>query len=207
MMQAHKILNVSPEATAEEVKRAYHRLAFRHHPDRGGDQRQFVRLCEAYRDQMRLCEKRKTALRDRCLYYTEPDDFVETRGESPAPETSQPKTEPPLSKPAPIRDPFARSLLSRCTSVLRWDETAIFPLFVTIACTMLVTLQVGTTASVGGFAASFVFVLSLLAIPGVLGAIVGCTSHRHFRLLYSQIVLLITAGMTLANPGVLFAIQ
>lgn len=42
------ILGVAPDANDEEIKKAYKRLAMKHHPDRGGDQAQFQSVQEAY---------------------------------------------------------------------------------------------------------------------------------------------------------------
>jgi DnaJ-class molecular chaperone len=47
-MQAHSILGVSPSATLDEVKKAYKKLAMKHHPDRGGDPAKFKEIHEAY---------------------------------------------------------------------------------------------------------------------------------------------------------------
>lgn len=44
----YQILGVSKDASADEIKRAYRRLALEHHPDKGGDQEKFKELSEAY---------------------------------------------------------------------------------------------------------------------------------------------------------------
>jgi molecular chaperone DnaJ len=45
----YDILGVSKSATADEIKRAYRKLAMEHHPDRhGGDDKQFKEISEAY---------------------------------------------------------------------------------------------------------------------------------------------------------------
>lgn len=48
MKDYYKILGVARDATADDVKRAYRRLAMQHHPDRGGDQALFQDINEAY---------------------------------------------------------------------------------------------------------------------------------------------------------------
>lgn len=49
MMNYYEVLGVSPTATADEIKRAYRRLASQHHPDKGGDTQKFQAVEEAYR--------------------------------------------------------------------------------------------------------------------------------------------------------------
>mgnify|MGYP001597733117 FL=1 len=44
----YKILGVARNATKEEIKKAYRRLAHRYHPDKGGDEKHFKEINEAY---------------------------------------------------------------------------------------------------------------------------------------------------------------
>ena len=48
-MTYYEILGVGDKATAEEIKRAYRKLASQHHPDKGGDKNQFQEIEQAYR--------------------------------------------------------------------------------------------------------------------------------------------------------------
>ena len=48
MKNYYQILGVSPQASADDVKRAYRKLASQHHPDKGGDTAQFQEIQEAY---------------------------------------------------------------------------------------------------------------------------------------------------------------
>lgn len=48
-MDHYATLGVARNATTEEIKRAYRRLASQHHPDKGGDTKRFQQIEEAYR--------------------------------------------------------------------------------------------------------------------------------------------------------------
>lgn len=44
----YEILGVSKNASADEIKKAFRKLAVKHHPDRGGDEKKFKEINEAY---------------------------------------------------------------------------------------------------------------------------------------------------------------
>lgn len=44
----YQILGISKNASQEEIKNAYRKLAHKHHPDKGGDERKFKEINEAY---------------------------------------------------------------------------------------------------------------------------------------------------------------
>jgi DnaJ family protein A protein 2 len=44
----YNTLNVSKDANATEIKKAYKKLAIKHHPDKGGDEEEFKKISEAY---------------------------------------------------------------------------------------------------------------------------------------------------------------
>ena len=48
MEDFYKVLGVSENATQDEIKKAYRKLAVEHHPDKGGDESQFKKISEAY---------------------------------------------------------------------------------------------------------------------------------------------------------------
>lgn len=47
-MNYYDVLGVHKQASEEEIKKAYKKLAMKHHPDRGGDAEQFKKINEAY---------------------------------------------------------------------------------------------------------------------------------------------------------------
>lgn len=47
-MDYYKTLGVGRNATSDEIKKAYRSLAMKHHPDRGGDEKKFKEISEAY---------------------------------------------------------------------------------------------------------------------------------------------------------------
>ena len=56
-MDYYNKLGVNKSASQDEIKRAYKKLAMKHHPDRGGDQKTFQEINEAY-DTLKDNEKR-----------------------------------------------------------------------------------------------------------------------------------------------------
>jgi DnaJ-class molecular chaperone len=44
----YQILGIAPNASADDIKRAYRKLASQHHPDKGGDTARFQEIQEAY---------------------------------------------------------------------------------------------------------------------------------------------------------------
>lgn len=58
----YNILGVSKQATADEIKRSYRRLAIKKHPDKGGNVEEFKKIVEAYEI---LSDNEKRAVYDR----------------------------------------------------------------------------------------------------------------------------------------------
>lgn len=47
-MDYYEVLGVTKTATQDEIKKAFHKLAHKHHPDKGGDEKKFKEINEAY---------------------------------------------------------------------------------------------------------------------------------------------------------------
>jgi molecular chaperone DnaJ len=62
MADYYKILGIPKNASQEEIKKAYYRLAHKYHPDKGGDEKRFKEINEAYQI---LSDKEKRAQYDR----------------------------------------------------------------------------------------------------------------------------------------------
>ncbi|MDD2731757.1 MAG: molecular chaperone DnaJ [Candidatus Pacebacteria bacterium] len=62
MKDYYEILGVSRNASSEEIKKAFHKLAHIHHPHKGGDEKKFKEINEAYQV---LSNKEKRAQYDR----------------------------------------------------------------------------------------------------------------------------------------------
>jgi DnaJ family protein A protein 2 len=55
---AKEILELDSNFTPEQVKQNYHRLSLKHHPDKGGDTNDFIKITQAY--EFRLGKKHYT---------------------------------------------------------------------------------------------------------------------------------------------------
>ena len=62
MKDYYKILDVAKGASQDEIKKAFRKLAHKYHPDRGGDEKKFKEINEAYQT---LSDKNKRAQYDR----------------------------------------------------------------------------------------------------------------------------------------------
>jgi molecular chaperone DnaJ len=62
MKDYYEVLGLSRDASQEEVKKAYRKLAHKYHPDKGGDEKKFKEISEAYRV---LSDKEKRAQYDK----------------------------------------------------------------------------------------------------------------------------------------------
>lgn len=60
-MDYYELLGVTKVASQEEIKKAFHKLAHKHHPDKGGDEKKFKEINEAYQV---LSDKTKRAQYD-----------------------------------------------------------------------------------------------------------------------------------------------
>ena len=60
-MDYYEILGIAKTASQEEIKKAFHKLAHKHHPDKGGDEKKFKEINEAYQV---LSDKTKRAQYD-----------------------------------------------------------------------------------------------------------------------------------------------
>ncbi len=61
-MDYYQVLGVSKDASEEDIKKAYRKLAHKYHPDKGGDEKKFKEINEAYQV---LSNKEKRAQYDR----------------------------------------------------------------------------------------------------------------------------------------------
>ena len=60
-MDYYELLGVQKTASQDEIKKAFHKLAHKHHPDKGGDEKKFKEINEAYQV---LSDKTKRAQYD-----------------------------------------------------------------------------------------------------------------------------------------------
>jgi DnaJ-class molecular chaperone len=60
-MNYYEALGITKSASQEEIKKAFHKLAHKYHPDKGGDEKKFKEINEAYQV---LSDKSKRAQYD-----------------------------------------------------------------------------------------------------------------------------------------------
>ena len=60
-MNYYEVLGVPKSASQDEIKKAFHKLAHKYHPDKGGDEKKFKEINEAYQV---LSDKQKRAQYD-----------------------------------------------------------------------------------------------------------------------------------------------
>lgn len=60
-MNYYELLEIKKDATEKEIKKAYRKLALKHHPDKGGNEEKFKQISEAYQI---LSDKKKRTLYD-----------------------------------------------------------------------------------------------------------------------------------------------
>ena len=73
----YQILGVSRDASPEEIKKAFHILAHKHHPHKGGDEKKFKEINEAYQI---LSNKEKRTQYDRFGQVFEGEPGFSTQG-------------------------------------------------------------------------------------------------------------------------------
>jgi len=80
MKDYYEILGVARDASSEDIKRAFHKLAHKHHPHKGGDEKKFKEINEAYQI---LSDKEKREQYDKFGDTSEGSDFNWAWGNSP----------------------------------------------------------------------------------------------------------------------------
>ena len=58
MSTPYQTLGVQETASDQDIKKAYKKLAFQHHPDKGGDAKKFQEISEAY-ESIKTADKRQ----------------------------------------------------------------------------------------------------------------------------------------------------
>lgn len=84
MKDYYKILGVNPDASEEEIRQAYYKLAHKYHPDKGGDPEKFKEINEAYQV---LSDKEKRRQYDMYGRVFETEDVFKTEWFWPRTET------------------------------------------------------------------------------------------------------------------------
>ena len=76
-MDYYEVLGITKGASQEEIKKAFHKLAHKYHPDKGGDEKKFKEINEAYQV---LSDKNKRAQYDQFGRVFDGSDGFSTQG-------------------------------------------------------------------------------------------------------------------------------
>lgn len=88
-MAPHEILGISLSADRETIKRAYRQKARQHHPDRGGDAKQFIDIRRAYDEMLSIqCSSGSIPPRQSAKDVDRPDGNPRSRATSTSNETN-----------------------------------------------------------------------------------------------------------------------
>lgn len=78
--EARRLLNLGEAATLKEIRQAYRRLAFRHHPDRGGDdperEERMKKLNWAYKLLTEYCARYRYTFREEDVARAYPEEYL-----------------------------------------------------------------------------------------------------------------------------------
>src|SRR5688572_22827076 len=120
-MDYYRILGVSPGATASEIKRAYHKLAVKYHPDRNPDPKVeslFKEITEAYNT---LGDEESRRMYD--LRYSSGFDQVFTQQEATQQDPRY-RRKRPANYPPPRKKTTQFDLMERYLPKLTWANRA-----------------------------------------------------------------------------------
>ncbi len=104
-MDPYQALGVSRSCTREQVKEVFRTRAWHAHPDRGGEDAAFIRLCTAYKQILEELDRRPNPRLPNQARSSRPARPAVTPGESPIPDTIFVDEIPPSRWPPKPFDP------------------------------------------------------------------------------------------------------
>lgn len=195
-MNAYEILGVDRNHGLGEIRRAYHRLAKLHHPDRGGSVRDFVRVRRAYEE---LLDHLVAAHPDGLSI----DDSVGLEPDSNADAEINPTRADGGHRHHPSANRFDVPFLRpRPAFAAQIHEDFVMMALFTLFCAMLAALSSAwmlPLAPALSWTSRFAVFLCVFTGVGALGAIVGAADRCHGQTVYRWLVLLLTATVLLGN--------
>lgn len=201
-LQARQILEISEDAGPEEIRSAYRRLARKHHPDLGGNPRDFCRIANAYQSLQRSGRLFASAWGIRV------SPGIPHRPTGPGPrqaispifrfgfqEAVANRRERPFASRLK-RPPEARTDRYRETDILRGIYGVLF-------CASLAVARTVWTAEWDAqlLARQFVFFAAVLGFPATLATVAGAVDRRSARFIFGSILAVLTTTMILSDTG------
>lgn len=206
-MNAREVLGVSADADSETIKRAYHNLALKYHPDRGGDPLSFSEIHEAYRTLQAESRKPFPTFQSTPIYRPKWEPNVEAhasmssfaRPSAYQPRSMQADRRPSLRTIHKVRDqrkvhPTPESAFG---DLRAWRES----IYMSFAASLLATIRYSlpNTFSIDNFLGLYLSFLLLFTLPSILCIMASANDLRQGKSIHRTVTLTLLSAILLLS--------